>query len=56
MLTALTKNCNKQVRTAVDDFRVRSEVWVGIHHAKNLDDTLHPFEASKRLFDERQKV
>ncbi|SDN85891.1 hypothetical protein SAMN04487951_1093 [Vreelandella arcis] len=56
MLTALTKNGNKQVGATVDDFSVRGEIWISIDHTKHLHDTPHPIKVSQRFLDERKEI
>ena len=56
MLTALTKNGNKQVGTTVDDFSVRSKVRISIDHTKHLHDTLNPIKVTQRFFNERKEI
>ena len=44
MPAGLPKDFDKEIRAAVDDFRMVFEIRRGIDHPQHLDNPLHPVE------------
>src|SRR5205085_11564370 len=56
MPTALAEHLDKQIRAAVDDFRMIFEIGGGVDHPEHFDDVLDAVEiAAERILDRRDQ-